>query len=260
MKTKLTGVGVEDGSLTSQIIGSSFQQYNFYENWLKIANKDFISPIADSWKAFYDYQLEEGSEIIDGYDCYRISFKPKRPEDLAFTGTMWITDSTYAIKQIDVKIGKEANLNFIEKVKVQQELLPVEGGAWLPSKSRILLDVGEIRDDWAGMLAKFYVSNKNFIVNKPQQDSFYEERVVVQQDAQNSDATYWNTHRHDTLTETEKNVYQMIDTLRNLPVVKTYVEIADIAFNGYKKVGKIDIGPYIYLYGNNNVEGHRFQL
>ena len=52
----------------------------------------------------------------------------------------------------------------------------------------------------------------------------------------------------------------MIDTMRNLPVIKTYIELADIAFNGYKTIGKFDIGPYVYFYNNNNIEEHRFQL
>ncbi|MFT5618523.1 MAG: hypothetical protein ACI85I_001758 [Arenicella sp.] len=261
VKTKLTGVGLDDGSLVSQLIGSSFQQYNFYRNWLSIAGKDFISPLADSWKGFYNYELEAEGENIKGYNCYRISFKPKRPEDLAFTGTMWVTDSTFALKQIDLKIGKDANLNFIEKVVVQQEMEEAEkGGAWLPSKSRILLDIGEIRDDWAGMLAKFYVSNKNYVVNKPQRTEFYEDAFVLKENANVSDNEYWKANRHDTLSVAEQNVYHMIDTIRNLPVVKNYVEIADILFNGYKTVGKFDIGPYAYLYANNNVEGHRVQL
>lgn len=263
IKTKLTGIGLDDGSLVSQLIGSSFQQYNFYQNWLKISSKDFISPIADSWKAFYEYDLVNDGKLeeINGFKCHRINFRPKRPEDLAFTGSMWITDSTFALKQIDLKIGKEANLNFIEKVQVQQELEPTEGStAWLPSKSRILIDVGEIRDDWAGMLAKFYVSNKNFVINQPKSDEFYEERIVVDEDAMKSNPSYWQEHRHDTLNASEQNVYAMIDTMRNLPVVKTYVELADIAFNGYKKIGKFEVGPYIYLYNNNNVEGHRVQF
>jgi hypothetical protein len=53
-KTKVTGVGITDGSTTSQITGSVFQEYNFYKNWLAILNKDFISPIADGWKTYYD--------------------------------------------------------------------------------------------------------------------------------------------------------------------------------------------------------------
>ena len=267
LKTKLTGIAIEDGSLTSQVIGSSFQVYNLYENWINIAEKDFISPIADSWKAFYEYELvnnEMEMEEVDGYPCYRISFKPKRPEDLAFEGTMWITDSThhYALKQVELRIGKEANLNFIEKVQLQQTLSPVDSAeAWLPSKSRILIDIGQVRDDWAGMLAKFYVSNEDFKANQPKPRGFYEERINVADDAREEmSEEFWQENRHDTLTGSDVQMYQMIDTLRNLPVVRSYVEIADIVFNGYKTVGKFDFGTYTHLYAFNNIEGNRFRL
>src|SRR5690606_7713430 len=33
-RTKVSGVGMEDSGLVSQVIGSSFQQYNFYNDWL----------------------------------------------------------------------------------------------------------------------------------------------------------------------------------------------------------------------------------
>ncbi len=51
----------------------------------------------------------------------------------------------------------------------------------------------------------------------------------------------------------------MIDTLQNIPVVKTYTDIFKIIVNGYYKVGKIDIGPYVSLLAVNNIEGLRIQ-
>lgn len=261
LKTKVTGIGITDGTYISQLIGSSFQQYDFYENWLSILGKDFMSPIADGWRLAYEYDLTSWETKVGGEKCYRIDFKPKRPEDLAFTGSMWITHKHYALKQIDVKIDKTANLNFIEKIKIQQELTLASDSAWLPSKTRVLVDVGEIRDDWAGMLAKFYVSNKDFVINQPKPVRFFDEQVHVEEDAQvgNGDE-YWQTARHDTLTKTEANLFQMIDTIRNLPVVRTYVDIAEVLVDGYKTVGKIDLGKYNQTYAFNDVEGHRFRV
>ena len=40
-------------------------------------------------------------EVIDGLTCFKIQFRPKREQDLAFVGTMWISDSTFALKQIE---------------------------------------------------------------------------------------------------------------------------------------------------------------
>jgi hypothetical protein len=259
LKSKISGVGIEDGSLVTQFIGSSFQEYNFYQNWLNIVSKEFISPIADGGRAYYEYDLTDSVYIGDRF-CYRIDFFPKSPQDLAFTGTVWIDKEEYALKQIDVSVGKQANLNFIEKIKIQQELEKVSDGSWLPSKNRVLIDVSELTNASAGVLAKFYTSNKNFVVNKPYEPSFYEHPIVMAEDARmHEEEAYWDTLRHEPLSETEKNVYKMIDTLQNIPIVKTYTDIIKIIVDGYYDAGKIKLGPYIGLFAVNNIEGFRIQ-
>lgn len=259
LKTKITGVGLDDGSLVSQIVGSSFQEYNFYKNWLTILGKDFVSPIADGWKFYYEYDLKDSAMVGDDF-CYRIEIMPKRPQDLAFNGTIWITAKEFALKQANLSINKSANINYVERITLQQELQKTETGAWLPAKNRVMIDIAEISDSWAGMLVKFYTSNKKIVVNQPKEPRFYERPIELAEDAQVSNEQYWKDNRHDTLTTTEQNVYKMIDTIRNIPVVKTYIEVANIAINGYKRVGKIDIGPYLYSYAFNNVEGHRLRV
>jgi len=86
-KTKVTGVGITDGSTTSQITGSVFQDYNFYNNWIRILDKDFISPIAEGWKTYYDYDLMD-SVLVGQDSCYKLQVYPRREQDLAFSGTI----------------------------------------------------------------------------------------------------------------------------------------------------------------------------
>ena len=259
LRSKINGVGVEDGTTVTQLVGSSFQEYNFYQNWLNILAKDFVSPIADGWRLYYEYDLMDSLYVGDDY-CYRLDFFPKSPQDLAFTGSMWITKNEFALKQIDVSIGKQANLNFIEKIKIQQELEPTVEGAWLPVKNRVLVDVSEVTGTSASMLAKFYTSNKNFTINKPHPPSFYEIPIVMAEDARvNEEEEAWDSLRHEPLTQTEKNVYKMIDTLQNIPVVKTYTDIIKIAIGGYYDVGKVDLGPYVAMFAINDIEGVRIQ-
>jgi len=260
LRTKISGVGITDGSFTSQLIGSYFQTYNIYRNYLNIAGRDFISPVTDRWKIYYDYVLEEVVDKVDGKFCYRISFTPKRSQDLAFKGTMWITHDEYALRQIDVKIGKGANLNFIEKVNITQEFKQVkDSGAWLPNKTRIVLDVEQIGNN-PGLIAKSYVSNYNYIIDKVKPSEFFASKIVLDEDALDTDPNYWNTHRADSLTPEEIRVYGMIDTIKNVPVVKTYTEVVDLLVSGYKDVGKLGLGPPLTLYAFNNIEGHRFRL
>ena len=260
LKTKINGLGVEDGTTITQMIGSSFQEYNFYQNWLNILSKEFVSPIADGWRIYYDYDLTDSLYIGDDY-CYRLDFFPRSPMDLAFTGTIWITRAEYALKQIDASMGKQANLNFVDKIRLQQELVKSELGPWLPVKNRVLIDVEQLGKENAGMLAKFYTSNKNIVVNQPHDPVFYERSIVMAEDArQFEEEQYWDSLRHEPLSDTEKNIYKMMDTLRNIPVVKTYTEIIKVILDGYYQVGKVDVGSYLGLLAWNDIEGVRLQF
>lgn len=259
IKSKVSGIGIQPTSILNQMLGSSFQEYNFYRNWLNIFNKYFVSPIADGWKFYYDYDLKDSMMVGNDY-CYKINFYPKRPQDLAFQGTIWITKEHWALKQIDCKTGDKANINFIDKVKIQQELTRLPEGSWVPSKNRVLVDISQPTKNTAGMLAKFYTSNRNFLINQPKPVEFFDMAVEKAENVNTYDEAYWAKVRHDSLTVTEKNIFRMIDTVKKLPVVRSYVEVANIAVNGHKKLGPVDIGPYIYLYANNSVEGNRFRV
>jgi len=260
LRTKISGLGITDGSFTSQLVGSYFQSYNIYDNWLNIAYRDFVSPISDHWKTYYDLTLLEFFDKVDGKSCYKLSFTPKRAQDLAFKGTMWITHDEYALKRIDLKIGKEANLNFIEKVSITQEYVQViDSGAWLANKTRVILDVEEIGNN-PGLLAKSYLNCTEFVVNNIKPLAFFNTKIVLDENALDKDPTYWQKNRTDSLTSEELRIYGMIDTIKNIPVIKTYTEIVNLFISGYKTIGKIDIGPPLNLYAYNNVEQHRFSL
>lgn len=259
LKAKVEGVGIDDNAAFSQILGSSFQEYNFYRNWLNILEKDFVSPLADGWKFHYDYYLEDSVQI-GGHFCYRIEVVPKRPADLAFEGMIWIDKQSYALKQIDVTIHKKANINFMEKIKIQQEYMPTPKGPWLPSKTRVLVDVAQITQSSAGFLARFYTSQKEHSFDKNYPLKFYDQKVEVDRDAEFHNQEYWNTSRHDSLTPAELQTYAMIDSIKQVPIVKTYSEIINILSTGDIQVGKFAFNNIPYNYGNNNVEGHRLRL
>ncbi|WKN33410.1 DUF5686 family protein [Porifericola rhodea] len=258
LKTKISGVGLQADSWLAQITGSTFQQYNFYQNWLNIVGKEFISPIASGARLYYEYDLSDSLYVGKDY-CYRLDFFPKSEQDLAFRGTVWITKEEYALKQVDVQITEKANLNYIEQIRIQQTLTKDSSEAWLPEKTRVLIDSEEFGNT-PGLLAKFYSSNRDFVVNREHDSRFYETNVSVLETAYETDESYWQQNRHEQLTSSELQLYDMIDTLNQIPVVKTYATILDTFISGYKPIGKIDIGPYLYTYANNTVEGHRGRL
>ncbi|MDH5609594.1 MAG: DUF5686 and carboxypeptidase regulatory-like domain-containing protein [Cyclobacteriaceae bacterium] len=255
-KTNLRGVGLTDGTTTSQVIGATFQQYNFYQNWMNILGKEFVSPIADGWRINYDIDLID-SLYMDGDYCYRLDFYPKSNQDLAFTGTMWIVKDGYALKRIDASIGRKSNLNYIEKIKIQQDLVKTSAGPWIPEKARVVVDMIDMPGNLPSGLAKFYTSVRDVVVNEPKEQAFYTNPVVLAPNAAEPEAGYWEANRHDSLTTTEENVYVMIDTLKRIPFVKAGMNMAKFAVTGYLKAGVVDLGPYTIFYGNNDIEGYR---
>ncbi len=255
-KSKVTGVGITDGSTTSQITGSAFQEYNFYKNWLNIVEKEFVSPIADGWKTFYDYDLMD-SVLVGNDSCYLLKVIPRREQDLAFEGFIWINKDTYALKQVDLTIPKSANLNFIERIKIQQELIPTSAGPLIPAKTRVQVKIGQITPKTAGLLAKFYTATDSIVVSEPKPTSFFNNSVELNSDFSESSEEFWSQNRADPLTSEELSVLQMVDTLKQIPIVRLYSEGLKFLATGFLPVGKIDIGPWTEFGNFNNVEGLR---
>lgn len=258
-KSRITGVGLTDGSTTSQITGSAFQEYNFYKNWLNIVEKEFVSPIADGWKGFYDYDLVD-SVLVGTDSCYLLKVYPLREQDLAFTGTIWINKETYALKQVDLTIPKEANLNFIERIKIQQELTPTSAGPLIPSKTRVQIKIGQITPKTAGLLAKFYTSADSIKVGEAKPTSFFNQAVTLKPDFDQASDQFWNENRQDVLSPEELAVLQMVDTLKKIPIVRFYSEGLKFIGTGYLDVGKIDLGPWPGFFNFNDVEGVRLGM
>ena len=258
-KSKVTGVGITDGSTTSQITGSVFQEYNFYKNWLSILNKDFISPISDSWKTFYDYDLMDS--VLVGQDtCYKLQVYPRREQDLAFLGIIWIQKDNYALRQVDLTIPKEANLNFVNRIKIQQELGPTSAGPLMPSRTRVLIKISQVSDNTAGLLAKFYTATDSIVVNDPRATRFFNQAVELKADFGQADPEFWKKNRPDPLSEEELAVLQMVDTLKNIPIIRFYSEGLKFFATGYKPIGKVDIGPWPGFFNYNNIESVRLGM
>lgn len=260
LKTKIQGLSIEDGSTTAQFIGASYQEYNFYNNWLQIMSRRFVSPIADGWKMYYDYDILD-TTYVDNINCYKLKVLPRHLQDPAFQGIIWISVDGYALKKVDLFIDESANLNFVEGLYVNQILNPTVTGPLLPVETDVIIDIGQLTFNTSGMLFKSHNSTSGWIVNQKKEDKFYENEVFVAEDVTLQEKeTYWDQVRPRPLTESQLQVYEAIEDVKQIPMVKSYVSLIKMLSTGYIKVGKIDIGPYLYSYAYNNFEGHSIRL
>ncbi|AIZ64122.1 hypothetical protein PK28_11235 [Hymenobacter sp. DG25B] len=256
--SQLHGVAPRDGSVLSQVLGSSFQDYDFYPNWQIVMGKDFISPIAEGWRITYDYDLEDS--VLVGQDrCYQLKVFPRRPQDLAFTGRIWITMKDYALRRVDLSVDPKANINFVDQIRVYQDLAPTPAGPWLPQRTRVVVGLKPNKKQ-TGLLVRFNTVNSNFATDQPHEAKFYEQPFASAVDALEVPAGFWNQHRPDTLSAQEVRTLTALDSVGKLRSVQSALELADLLVTGYKQVGKLEIGPIPSLYTYNNVEGSRLQV
>lgn len=250
--------GIENTSITS-VMGDMYQNINIYDNHILVFGKDFVSPISDNGLFYYKYYLED-SLFIGKTRCYQIRFKSKRPQELCFSGNIWISDTTWAVKRLEMSIPKDANINFINAANIVQEFDQIDS-TWMLSKDRLIIDFAMTKNQ-VGIYGRKTTSYKDFKINQPKDVKFYElgDQIIIDDAATKQSDEFWNANRHDSLSLREKKIYHMIDTIKSLPVYKTWVDILTIFVSGYKVVNNFEIGPYFNLLSYNRVEGPRIRF
>ncbi|MCD4736613.1 MAG: DUF5686 and carboxypeptidase regulatory-like domain-containing protein [Bacteroidales bacterium] len=254
--------GVENESIL-QFVGSMFQDYSIYENYITLFQKNFVSPVADFGLSYYKYYLIDSTFKKDKW-CYKIMFKPRRKQELTFTGNFWVHDTTFAIKSFEVEIADDANINYINDLVLMQEFDLIDNKYWMVTWEKGIGDFNILEDNkkTLGFFGRKTTSYQDFVFNEPKEKDFYSTptNVIVLDNAYKKGEEYWETSRHHTLSEDEQTIYYLVDTIKNLPAFKTWADIVETVVTGYYEIGKYELGPYMSLLSFNAIEGARFRF
>lgn len=259
--------GYLDNHGLSSSIENIYQDVDFYKNAVNLVTMDFVSPIASYSPTLYRFYILDTVKI-GGTPCAHMYFAPRQKSDLGFMGYMWIAlDSTYALRKIEVGIPKDANLNWVNEMQINQEFDWVEGPhesrALMLVKDEIFMDFGITQNSNArSFLGRKVTSYQNYHINEFLPDTLFRTQVFQLRDegADVRDEQFWATHRHDTLTTSEKGIYKMVDSLNNYKPFRRFMGTVKFLFEGYTPIGGFDVGPANTFYSFNNVEGFRARL
>jgi len=246
------GIAFETTSLPAQLITKQ-ENFNFMDNTVLIIDRSFISPLSRSGLFYYKYYLRDTMLIDNRYQCFRVDFIPKREEDPVFRGSFWINDTTFALKRISVEVGEKAELNFIRRVKIQQDYEPAGGGAWFPVSTRFMADA-------ANLFLTNFSRKTEIIVNNPKQPGFYSSELKVSFDVNNRDPGFWEKSRMNSLEKTDSLALQKIGILKVNSGISIAAKLIEASIRGYYDFGKFEAGPYLLFYGRNDTEGSRFRI
>lgn len=253
--------GIENPSV-SQFLGDLFQNVNVYDNYLDVFGKSFVSPLNDNFLRFYRYYLVD-SVMLDNDRCYKLMLLPKRKQDLTFTGTLYIDDKTWGLKKAEVRFNEEANINYVKSFEVVQSFSKPDGQHWYLASEKSFADIAPLTNsEIVGFFARKTSIYSDIKINPSLFDSVFNpnENIKVLEQALKQDAAFWDNQRGENLTQQEKSIFTMIDSIQQVKRLINIKNFGKMMATGYLPWKKVDIGQYYTFFSWNPVEGNRIKF
>lgn len=256
--------GIEEDYTLAQFTGHLHVNVNLYDNYIDIFEVRFASPLSDHGLMFYKYYLVD-SLNIDGRKTYKIRFHPKSFSTPVLDGEVNIDSTTWALQSAHVKMMKGLNINWIRHLVIDNENQLIDDSVWFPKQDKIFADFSIVMSDSAKMvsfLGHRQVDYSDVKLNPgiPKEVQKMDHNVIINNDVLKNDDQYWDTIRPFALSDKEKKIYGMVDSIKNVPLYQNIYDLVNLVLGGYYNTKYVEYGPYYKLLSFNKQEGCRFQL
>jgi len=241
-------------------VNDLYTDFDIYDNHLTFFDKSFTSPLSKTGIDVYNYVLRD-SAYIDNKKCFNIIFYPRRKNELTFKGDFWVSDTTFAIKKINMATTRSANINWVKDIYIEQEFDVMNDSIFLMTKDYMMTDFAlNKKEKSKGVYGKRTSLYQNHKFNEEKPEKFYKEEVnYLDKEVYNKSEAYWEENRFENLTKDEKGVYKMLDTLQTVKKFQQIYSLVEILDSGYINNGILDYGPIYSFIGQNAVEGLRLR-
>ena len=222
---------------------ASDTNFNFYNNTFELGDQ-VVSPIADNAFSFYNYKLMGVFYDEDGHLINKIDITPKRDNDKAFSGIIYIVEDDWSFYGVDLEItGKRTGITPVNTFKLKQTYsYSKTDNIWAKISQTFNFDFGLFGFKGEGKYTVVF-SNYNF---SPQfeEKNFTRQILSFEDNANKKDSLYWDTKRPVPLTQEEATDYVKKDSIEILRNSKPYLDSIDQKNNRFK-LGDV-IGGYTY--------------
>ncbi len=255
--------GVKNESIL-KFLGGMDQNVNIYNNFITVFDKQFVSPASDNGDLYYNYRVID-TQQVNNQRFYHLVFVPRRSGTNTFEGDCWVHVGSFAIQKMNLRLGKEANVNFVENLSLIQEYTLINDSTWFLSKDKFVADVSPIGRNTPGFIGRKTTTYRNVkvndtsVVNNLAQNKVMEE-IITLDNATTKGKEYWSSARHEELTKTEAGIIRMIDTLLNAPSFQRLARRLDFIATGYVDVGNVKLGQWYNWVTANSWEGFRVRF
>lgn len=256
-------------------LATRFDIYNNKEVYPDVAERGLISPISDNAFFFYRFKLL-GTLEQDGKKVYKIEVTPRRLADPVYAGTIHISDSSYAVTELDLLATKTQNIDLLDSLHILQ-VFTLHQNAWVPLQSSIdqfinfnLLGLNIPIQGLSTSLTNRYQTDVE-LENK----RFRGGLINIDDKAVNASSSVWDSLRPLPLNAIQEKDYTLKDEVDSLVKSPGYldrqtqltrkVNIGNLltqghTFRNYRKRRSLKILSPLLGFQYNPIEGFRFEL
>lgn len=247
------------------VISETFKNIDITENNIYLLLQDFVGPLSSSISVdFYKWYIMD-TVTIDNERYINLGFVPFNSRDVGFSGNLYVTtDTTYAVKRVDLRVPSKINVNFVEEMIIKQEFEKLSPDLWIPKQYTTAIELslyGAIK-----MYIEKVKTFDNFVFNQPVDLIFDNPSPEIYlSDYKKHDEDFWKENRPPDFNQ-DYHLATMMDALMQNTFWKILIKTANIISSSYiatskdEEKNKLDIGTALTFYSHNELEGHRFRL
>ena len=264
------GIGqvIQTGEILSTTMKDVFTDVDIYDDYVRLLQYPFPSPIGRTAISFYHYYIED-TVYVERDLCYHLQFIPANSQDFGFRGELYVTaDSTLHVKKCNLYMPHNSDVNWVKDMKIEQEFTRLDNGEWVLSKddmvaeihtNKVLQDLLVVRNT---RLTDYSFDELPRVLFKGKA------KVRHDIDAMNRDEAYWNKYRQVDLTKRESSMDSFIHRMENSKGFKWIILGVKALMENYVEIGsgpggkksKFDLGPVNTYLSKNYVDGIRLRL
>ncbi len=243
------------------VMARQFQSFSFYDNFINIANRQFLNPIAPGSTGKYFFLIEDTLYTEYRDTVFIISFRPYKGRNFdGMKGVLYINSNGYAIQNVLAEAYDQDN-EFM-KVSIQQQYERVENKRWFPVllNTTLVASGAQLGDQMGSMQiigsGKSYIANINFNP-RFEKGEFSDVQIEVRPDAHKQPEEKWQAYRVDSLNARELETYRVIDSIGKAEHLDRRVTTVETLLTGYLpgRYFSFDLRRFIDY---NAYEGFRF--
>jgi Family of unknown function (DUF5686)/CarboxypepD_reg-like domain len=204
-------------------------EFNPYKNLInlpKVSSKPLVSPVAIN--AFLNYKFYLKSVFIeDGQKIYDIIVEPRFKESPLFFGNLYIIDSIWVIKSMDLSINSAA-MEYFKDFRIIQDFEKIESN-WVPVRREFIYTINDGTDR---VLANTRVHHSGYQFDiEFEKNEFKNVVMEYRDDAFDKDSLYWAQTRPLQLKPEELQFIKEQDSIAQILESDEYIDSVNHEFN-----------------------------